>query len=133
MLSDAFAFRLAEVDGFHKLNDLFEGRARRKDLLHAHLLETANVLLRNDSAAKNRDVACLVFFEEPDHLAEQSHMGGGVDGKTDGVHVFLKRRAGDLFRRVVNAEIDHLDAGVAQRPRDDLDAPVVAVETDFGN
>ena len=122
-----------DFDRLHKFNDLFKGRARCKDLLNSHFLETADVLLRNDSSAEDRDITRLVFLEEPEHLAEQGHMGGGVDGKTDGIHIFLKRRAGDLFRSVVDAEIDHLHAGIPQPPSDDLNSAVVTVETDFGN
>src|SRR5262245_66466478 len=92
-----------------------------------------DILLRNDSSAKDCNIPRLFFPEEPEHLAEQSHMGGGMDGKTDSVHVFLKRRGGDLFRSVVDAEIDHLHAGIPQRPSDDLNSAVVTVETNLGN
>jgi hypothetical protein len=117
----------------YKINDLFKGRARRKDLFDSHFLETADVLLRNDSPAKDRDIPRLVFLEESEHLAEQSHMGGGMHGKTDSIHIFLKCGAGDLFRSVVDAEIDHLHASIPQPPSDDLNSAVVTVETDFGN
>ena len=53
--------------------------------------------------------------------------------KTDGVHVFLERRASDLFGSVVDAEIDHLHAGISQRPGDDLNPTVMTIETDLGN
>ena len=122
-----------DFNRLHKINDLFKGRAGCKDLLNSHLLESADVLLRNDSSTEDRDITRLVFLEEPEHLAEQGHMGCGVDGKTDGIHVFLERRAGDLFRSVVDAEIDHLHPSVPQSPSDNLNPAVVTVETDFGN
>ncbi len=37
-------------------------------------------------------------------------------------------RGHDLLGRLMQPGVDHLEAGVAQRPRDDLGAPVVAVE-----
>jgi hypothetical protein len=33
----------------------------------------------------------------------------------------------------VDAEIDHLHAGIPQRPSDDLNSAVVTVETNLGN
>jgi hypothetical protein len=56
-----------------------------------------------------------------------------VDRKTDGIHIFLKRRAGDLFRSVVDAEIDHLHPSIPQPPSDNLNPAVVTVETDLSN
>ena len=39
----------------------------------------------------------------------------------------------DLLRRLAQARVDHLHAGVAQRPGDDLGAAVVAVEARLGD
>ena len=133
LLSLALLFSSRAFDRLHKVDDLFKGRTRREDLFDAHLLEAANILLRNDSAAENGDVPRLIFLKQPKHFAEQGHMGRGVDGKSNGVYIFLERRTGDLFRSVVDAEVDHLHAGIPQRASDDLNAAVVTVETDFGN
>ena len=40
---------------------------------------------------------------------------------------------GHLLRRLEQAGVDDLEAGVAQRPGDDLGAPVVAVEAGLGH
>ena len=51
-----------DFDRLHKLNDLFEGRAGREDLLHAHAFKRSHVLLRNDAAAENRDAPAWFFL-----------------------------------------------------------------------
>src|SRR4030095_14946531 len=65
LLSLRFIFALLPVasrlsprdfNRLHKINDLFKGRAGCKDLLNSHLLESADVLLRNDSSAEDRDI-----------------------------------------------------------------------------
>ena len=58
-------------------------------------------------------------------------MGAGEDARTDHVDVLLDRDTDDLGRRPVQAGVDDLHAGISQRPRDDLDAPVMAVEADL--
>ena len=58
-------------------------------------------------------------------------MGAREDRDPDGVGVLLDRRLDDLLRKLVEARVDHLHPGVAQRPGDDLRAPVVAVEPDL--
>ena len=43
------------------------------------------------------------------------------------------RGRGDLLGGLVEARVDDLHPGVSQRPGDDLDAAVVAVEAGFGD
>ena len=54
-------------------------------------------------------------------------MSAAHDGEPDAVHVLLHDRVGDHLRRLVETRVDDLEAGVAERPRDDLGAAVVAV------
>ena len=49
----------------------------------------------------------------------------------DRVGVFLNRRLGDHFGRLMQPGINHLEAGVAQRAGDNLGATIVAVEAWF--
>ena len=51
----------------------------------------------------------------------------------DRVGVFLERRFGDLTRRLEQAGVDDLEAGVAQRPGDHLGATIVSVQPGLGN
>src|SRR4029079_4132644 len=56
------------------------------------------------------------------------HRRARVQRETYCFGVFLDRGLDDLLRRLVQARVDHLEARVTQRPRDDLRAAVVAVE-----
>ena len=60
-------------------------------------------------------------------------MGTGEDRQADGVGVLLQDGLGHLLRGLEQAGVDHLEAGVAQRPSDDLDPSIVAVEAGFGH
>ena len=60
-------------------------------------------------------------------------MRAGQDADADDVDVLLDRRLDDLLRRAMQAGVDDVHAGVAQRARDDLDAAVMAVEADLGD
>ena len=67
--------------------------------------------------------------EQLDDPGEEGQVGAGEHREPDDVGVLLDRRLDDLLRRLVQAGVDDLHAGVAQRPRHDLRAAVVAVET----
>ena len=60
-------------------------------------------------------------------------MGTGKDTDSKDIHVFLHRRQHHLFGGAVQTGVNYVHAGVAQTTRDDLDAPVMAVETHLGN
>ena len=54
-------------------------------------------------------------------------------GEADRIGVFLHHGLGHLLRRLVQACVDDLEPRVAQRPSDDLRAPVVSVEAGLGD
>ena len=60
-------------------------------------------------------------------------MRAAEDRQADDVDVLLHRGRGDHLRRLVQAGVDDLHAGVAQRGGDDLGAAVVAVEAGLGD
>ena len=60
-------------------------------------------------------------------------MRAGQDRDADDVDVLLHGSVDDLLGRAMQAGVDDVHAGVAQRARDDLDAAVVAVEADLGD
>ena len=66
--------------------------------------------------------------EQLEHPGEQRHVRAGEQRQADGVGVLLEDGLGDLLRRLVQAGVDDLEAAVAQRPGDDLRAPIVTVE-----
>ena len=64
---------------------------------------------------------------------KEGHVGAGKDRQPDGVGVLLDDGLGDLLRRLVQAGVDHLEAGLAKGTGDHPGAPVVAVEARFGH
>ena len=67
------------------------------------------------------------------HPGEERHVRAGENREAHDIHVFLHRRGGDHLRRLVQAGVDHLHAGVAQRGGHDLGAAVVSVEPGLGD
>ena len=100
----------------------------REHLGHADLLEDRDVLVGDDPAAEDHDVGGVALGEQLDQPLEERHVRPGEHGETDQVGVLLDRGLDDLLRRLVQPGVDHLVAGVAQCPRDDLGPAVVAVE-----
>src|SRR5487761_259598 len=114
--------------GVHPVHDLLSRGTRREDLRHAQPLELADVGLRDDAAAEDRDVGRVALGQQLEHPREQRHVRAGQDRQPDRGGILLHRRRDDLLGSLVQPGVDHLDPGVAQRPRDDLRAAVVAVK-----
>ena len=68
-----------------------------------------------------------------DGAGGQRDVRAGEDRKPHQRNVFLHRDRHDVLDALPDAGVDHLEAGVAQRARDDLGAAVVAVEPGFGD
>src|SRR5262249_11992968 len=79
-----------------------------------------------------RDVAGALLGQELENALEEIVVGAGEDREPDGVGVLLDRGGDDLLGRLVQPRVDHLEAGIAQRPRHDLGAAIVAVESRLG-
>ena len=77
---------------------------------------------------KTRMSPASALAQQLDHGLEQRHVRPGEDAQADPVGVLGDRGRHDLLRRLVQAGVDDLDAGVAQRPGDDLGPPIVAVQ-----
>ena len=109
------------------------GRSGREDLGHPHRLELGHVAVRDDAAAEHRDVGRVALPQQLQNLGEQRHVRAREHGQPDGVRVLLDGRLDDLLGRLVQAGVDDLDAGVAQRAGHDLRPAVVPVEAGFGD
>src|SRR5439155_21440008 len=125
--SRTFARRLKKRD------DVSEGGPRSEDDLDACLLELRDILLRDDPAARNEDVARLPLLQELHDLGEEGHMRPAQAGEADRIDVFLDRGLDDILRGLPQARIDDLHPRVAQRPGDDLRPAIVTVQSGFGN
>ena len=72
-------------------------------------------------------------LQQLEHPREQGHVRAGQHRKPDRVDVLLDGGRRRSLRGLVQAGVDDLHAGVAQRPGDDLCAAVVAVEAGLGD
>src|SRR6478609_1593283 len=113
------------------LVDRVQRRARGEDLGDADLGQLRDVGVGNDPAAEDDDLTQAALAQELDHPGEQRHVGAGEQRQADRVGVLLEDGLGDLLRRLVQAGVDDLEPAVAQRPGDDLGAPIVTVEAGF--
>src|SRR5207248_7724058 len=103
----------------------------REDLRDAELLELGDVGSRDRPAYDHQHLAGAALAQQLDDPWHERHVRAGEDRDPDGVGILLDRGLDDLLRRLVEPGVDHLHAGVAQRPRDHLGATVVPVETDL--
>src|SRR4051794_31629223 len=108
-------------------------RTGREDLGDPELLELGDVLGRDGAPDGDDDVARVLLAQQLDDLGDQRHVGAREDREADGVGVLLEDGLDDLLRRLVQARVDDLHAGVAQRAGDDLRAAVMAVEARLGH
>ena len=120
--------RAVELILGHPAGDLGRGRAGREHLADAQLLEDGDVLLGDDPAAEDGDVRGVALGQEVDEGAEERHVRPGEDREADQVGVLLDRGLHDLLGRLVEAGVDDLVPGVAERAGHDLGAAVVTVE-----
>ena len=107
--------------------------ARREDARDARRLEALEVGLGDDAAAEDDDVVRAALLQLVDDGGEERVVGAAHDREPDGVHVLLHGGGGDHLGRLVQAGVDDLEAGVAERAGDDLGAAVVAVEPGLGD
>src|SRR4051794_6514659 len=117
----------------HPVDDLGGGGPGREDARDAEALELGQVLVGDDPAAEDHDVVDLALAHELGEPREQRHVGAGEHRQAHGVGVLLDDGLDDLLRRLVQAGVDDLHAGVAQRTGHHLGAPVVPVETRLGD
>src|SRR5580765_2486521 len=114
-------------------NDVLGRGARGEQLLHAERLEGPDVVGGNDAAAEHRDVVGPLLAQQLEHPGEQIVVGPREHGEPDGVGVLLNGGGDDLLGGLMQARVDHLEARVPERPRDDLGAAIVAVEPRLGH
>ena len=117
--------------GFHPLDHLIRGSARREDLQDSRALESGDVLLWNDPSAEYDDVASAFLSEQLNHPRQKIIMRTGEDRKGYGVHIFLDGGAHDHLWRLVESRVDHLESGIPEGPSDDLRSSIVSIEPDL--
>ena len=97
-----------------EIDDRARRRARGEDLGDAEPLELVGVLRRNRAADDDEDVTRVVLAETLYDPRHQRHVRARENRDPDRVRVLLDRGLDDLLRRLVEARVDDLHAGVAQ-------------------
>src|SRR3990170_3991172 len=101
--------------------------------LEPQLLQLRYVLVRYDPAAEENHVIHAALLQLLHHTREELQMRPREDREPDGVRVFLKRGLRYHLRRLADAGVHNLHAGVAQGARDNLRPAVVAIEAGLGD
>src|SRR5438445_4652791 len=112
----------------NKRNDILSGRAREKYFRDADFLQRRNIRFWNDAAEHHGNVIHAFIVQQAHKLGAERIMRAGKNREPDDVNIFLYRCGGNHLRRLTQAGIDHLHAGIAQRPRDDLGAAVMSIQ-----
>ena len=85
------------------------------------------------TAAGEQDVVAPLLAPQLQHAREERHVGAAEDREAHDVDVLLDGGGRDHLGRLVEARVDDLHAGVAQRGRDHLGAAIVPVEPRLGD
>jgi len=88
---------------------------------------------RESCRNNDENIACAFLFEQSCHPGHDGVVRAGEDAQAHAVDIFLERGIDDHLRRLSQAGVDDLHAGVAQSARDHLGAAVMAVQAGFGN
>jgi acetyl-CoA carboxylase alpha subunit len=115
------------------LGDRGHRGTRGEDLGDAHLLELGDVAVGDDAATEDEDIVEVAFLQQREHTGEQRHVRPRQERQPHRIGVLLDNRLDDLLRRLVQAGVYDLEAGVAQRSGDDLGTPIVSVEAGLGD
>jgi hypothetical protein len=119
--------------GAHPGHDVIGAGAGREDLTHPGLLQGHDVLRRDDAAPEEHDVVTAALAQQTNDGRKEGVVGARKNREADRVDVLLHGGLGDHLRCLVQTRVDHLETSIAQGARDDLGAPVVPVETGFGD
>ena len=114
-------------------SDLVERRARGEDPRDASQFQGRDVVVRDDAADDQEDVLTTLTLQEVDDARHEDEMRPRQERETEDVGVLLDDGLDDLLRCLVKSGVDDFETGVPQRPRDDLRAPIVSIETGFGD
>ena len=124
--SYAAAWRTIETIALKRSARLENGR-------HALLFQRSRIFVRNDAADNNLHVGHILLTQQFHHPRHDRVMAPGEDRKPDNLHIFLQGGIDNHFRGLSQTSINDFHARVAQGPRNDLGAAVMAVESRLGN
>jgi len=96
------------------------------------MMPPPRVLLRDDAAPQDQDVADPLFIQDLHHPGEEVAVGPREAAHGDDVHVLLHCGTDNLFRGLAQTGVNHLHPRVPERRADDLDTPIMAVQPRLG-
>src|SRR5437763_13944388 len=114
-------------------DDLRERGAGGEHRGHARVAQPRDLVGGDDPTPEHQHVADALLAQERHDAGEQGVVSAREHRETDGVGVLLQGGLRHLLGRLVQARVDDLEPGIAQRPGDHLRAPVVPVEAGFGD
>ena len=107
--------------------------ARSEDAGDSGLFEIGAVGLGDDATRHHQHVACAGVAQCGDELRQQRRMGTREDRAADDVDILFDRSGDDGIHAAAQPCVDHLEAFVAQAPRQHLGAAIVSVEARLGD
>ena len=88
---------------------------------------------RDRAADDHEHVVGALVAQQLEDARHERHVRAREDRDADRVGVLLHDGLDDLLRRLVQARVDDLHAGIAKRPGDDLGSAIVAIESRLRN
>lgn len=114
-----------------KRSDITERRSRSENTRHTQFEKPSRVIFRHDAADDNSHIAQPACTEQVENARYQRHVRSAEQAQPKPIGIFIGHRADDGFRRLPQTRVNHMETRIAQTPRDDLNAPVVAIQSDF--
>ena len=102
------------------------GREHRGDAL---LAQRVRVGPRDRASDDHEHVVGALRAQQLQDARHERHVRAREDRDADRVGILLHDGLDDLLRRLMQARVDDLHAGIAKRPGDDLGAAIVAIES----
>ena len=119
--------------GVNPADDLVERCARRENGANTFGEKRCGVFLGDDATAEDDDVVGAASRKGIEDRGKQGVVRARHNREPHRVDIFLNGRHSDHVRRLMKPRVDDLEARIAQRPRDDFGATIVAVETRLGD
>ncbi len=107
-------------------DDVLGAGARTKDGGDASLAQRLDIFVGDNAAHQHHHVVQALLAQQLHHPRAERQMRARQNAQAHHIDVFLQRRFGDHLRRLADAGVDHLEAGVAQRTGHHLGAAVPA-------
>ena len=128
-----FATAVASDLHANELHDLLHRRPRLEHAGDTERVQLRHVRVGNDPADHHAYVVEVLLAQQLDDAGADMHVRPRQNRQADDVSIFLQGRGYDLLGSLPQAGVDDFHPGIAERPGDDLRAPIVTVEPRFGD